>query len=71
MAHVLTRRRLLLAGAGAASTALVGGLAAREVSRPRTGPAPALPDAPAGDERLIRIASAARGREVDFWTAVP
>jgi S-formylglutathione hydrolase FrmB len=69
MAHLLTRRRLLLAGAGAAGTALVGGLAARQLSRPRTGPA--LPAAPAGDEWLTRIASAARGREVDFWTAVP
>ena len=71
MAHTLTRRTLLAAGAGTAAVAVVGGLAARELSRPRTGPAPDLPDAPAGDERLIRIASDARGRAVDFWTAVP
>ncbi|WP_319460766.1 alpha/beta hydrolase [Micromonospora sp. RTP1Z1] len=71
MAHPLTRRRLLAAGAGTAALAALGGLTARELSRPRPGPVPALPDAPAGDERLIRIASAARGREVDFWTAVP
>ena len=30
-----------------------------------------VPDAPAGDERLERRPSAARGREVDFYTAVP
>lgn len=71
MAHPLTRRRLLLTGAGAAAVAVVGGLTARELSRPRPGPAPTQPDAPVGDERLIRIRSAARGREVDFWTAVP
>lgn len=71
MAHVLTRRRLLAAGAGTAAAAVVGGLTARELSRPRTGSAPAVPDTAAGDERLIRIASGARGREVDFWTAVP
>ncbi|SCG58659.1 alpha/beta hydrolase [Micromonospora inositola] len=71
MAHALTRRRLLLAGAGTAAVAVVGGLTTRELSRPRPGPVPAPPDAPAGDERLIQIRSAARGREVDFWTAVP
>lgn len=71
MAHPLNRRRLLLAGTGAAAVAVVGGLTVRELSRPRPGPAPAQPDAPVGDERLIRIRSAARGREVDFWTAVP
>jgi predicted esterase len=35
------------------------------------GPDPVLPAAPAGDERLERRVSAARGREVDFYTAVP
>ncbi|MFC6567627.1 alpha/beta hydrolase-fold protein [Actinoplanes utahensis] len=30
-----------------------------------------VPDAPAGDERLERRFSAARGRDVDFYTAVP
>lgn len=30
-----------------------------------------LPDAPAGDERVERRSSPARGREVDFYTAVP
>jgi acetyl esterase/lipase len=35
------------------------------------GPAPVIPDAPPGDERLERRVSAARGRPVDFYTAVP
>ncbi|MGW4153539.1 hypothetical protein ACWEDF_10345 [Micromonospora chersina] len=71
MAHLLTRRTLLGAAAGVAGAAVVGGLAARQLAEPRPGPAPAVPDAPAGDERLIRIRSGARDREVDFWTAVP
>ncbi|MFR9780945.1 alpha/beta hydrolase [Micromonospora sp. MS34] len=69
-AHTLTRRTLLTAGASVAAVAVVGGLAARDLSRPASTPT-AGPDVPAGDERLIRIASGARGREVDFWTAVP
>ncbi|MFE9695122.1 hypothetical protein [Micromonospora sp. NPDC005806] len=64
MAHTLTRRTLLTAGAGVATVAVVGGLAARDLSRP--APKPAGPDVPVGDARLIRIASSARGREVDF-----
>ncbi|MFU8876385.1 alpha/beta hydrolase [Micromonospora sp. SL4-19] len=71
MAHGLNRRRLLVAGAVAAGAAAVGGLTARKLSRPRSRPMPAVPDAPAGDERLVPITSGARGREVDFWTAVP
>ncbi len=62
---------VLIAAGGIAGAGLVGGLAARQLAEPRPRPGPAVPDAPAGDERLIRIASAARGREVDFWTAVP
>ncbi|MFG2056994.1 alpha/beta hydrolase-fold protein [Micromonospora sp. NPDC048930] len=69
MAHLLTRRTLLTAAAGVAGAGLVGGLAARQLTHAESGPAG--PDVPAGDERLIRIASGARGREVDFWTAVP
>jgi predicted esterase len=34
-------------------------------------PAPVIPSAPAGAERLEQRFSAARGRTVDFWTAVP
>ncbi|KAB1905499.1 alpha/beta hydrolase family protein [Micromonospora sp. AMSO31t] len=71
MAHILTRRTLLTAAAGVAGVAVVGGLTARQLAEPRPGPGPAVPDVPAGDERLIRIASGARAREVDFWTAVP
>ncbi|MGY3516787.1 alpha/beta hydrolase [Micromonospora sp. PTRAS2] len=67
----LSRRGVLLAGAGAAVLAVGGAVAAREATRPRQGPAPELPDAPPGDERLLRRESAARGRTVDFWTAVP
>lgn len=59
------RRRTVLAGgaglAAAAGTALVR-------ARPDD---PAVPDAPVGDERLVRRVSAARGREIDFYTAVP
>lgn len=69
MAQVTTRRTLLTAAAGVAGVGLVGGLAARQLTR--TGPGPAGPGVPAGDQRLIRIASGARGREVDLWTAVP
>ncbi|MBB5824622.1 alpha/beta hydrolase-fold protein [Micromonospora carbonacea] len=67
----LSRRGVLVAASGAAVLAVGGAVAARELIRPRPGPAPALPDAPAGDERLLRRESAARGRTVDFWTAVP
>jgi hypothetical protein len=35
------------------------------------GPPPVVPSVPAGDERLERRLSAARGRTVDFYTAVP
>lgn len=69
MAHLLTRRALLTTAAGVAGVGLVGGLAARQLTG--AAPGPGGPDVPAGDERLIRIASAARSREVDFWTAVP
>ena len=71
MARILTRRRLLGAAAGMAGVGLVGGLAVRQLAGPRHGPAPVVPEAPAGDERLTRIRSGARSREVDFWTAVP
>ncbi|MEU4695229.1 alpha/beta hydrolase-fold protein [Actinoplanes sp. NPDC023714] len=35
------------------------------------GPSPVIPSVPAGDERLEQRFSSARGRTVDFWTAVP
>jgi hypothetical protein len=73
------RRRTLLAGgaglaAGVVTVGLTGrldGLADPLLERLTGGPAPVLPAAPAGDERVERRASAARGREVDFYTAVP
>jgi poly(3-hydroxybutyrate) depolymerase len=61
------RRRTLLAGAGAAaSVAALGGWYQR-----RGSAVPVIPGAPLGDERLEQRRSAARGRTVDFYTAVP
>ena len=63
------RRRTLLAGAGAGAAAGVmalGGLHRRDATA-----TPVVPDAPPGDERLEQRISAARGRTVDFYTAVP
>jgi poly(3-hydroxybutyrate) depolymerase len=61
------RRRSLLAGtAAAAGVAALGGW-----YRGHTPAEPVIPDAPVGDERLEQRASAARGRTVDFYTAVP
>ena len=62
----MRRRTLLLATAGSAVTAAAGGAWLRTRPTPLT-----LPDAPPGDERVERRASAARGREVDLYTAVP
>jgi pimeloyl-ACP methyl ester carboxylesterase len=62
------RRRAVLA-AGAAGLATVAG--GYGLTRPYLDGTPVLPDAPAGDERLERRASAARGRTVGFYTAVP
>jgi pimeloyl-ACP methyl ester carboxylesterase len=59
------RRRVLLAG-GLAGLATGAG-----AYRWRADPDPVLPSAPPGDERLVRRDSVARGRPVDFWTAVP
>ncbi|WP_306214453.1 alpha/beta hydrolase-fold protein [Actinoplanes sp. RD1] len=61
------KRRTLLAGAGTALTLT----AATSYSQLRPADVPVLPDAPAGDERLEQRVSRARGRTVDFWTAVP
>jgi pimeloyl-ACP methyl ester carboxylesterase len=59
------RRRVLLAGA-AGIAAATGYRFSRPVSQE-----PVVPDAPPGDERLEKRSSAARGRTVDFYTAVP
>ncbi|MBB4764390.1 alpha/beta hydrolase [Amorphoplanes digitatis] len=61
------RRRTVLTALGAtAAIATLGG-----VYRGRAAPPPTIPGAPIGDERLDRRRSAARGRTVDFYTAVP
>ncbi|MEV1286835.1 alpha/beta hydrolase-fold protein [Micromonospora sp. NPDC049679] len=66
-------RRALLAGAAAGAGVTGLGLVGYRVVRPRlgAGPAPVIPDAPRGDERLEQRDSAARGRRVTFYTAVP
>ncbi|WP_203835873.1 alpha/beta hydrolase [Winogradskya humida] len=65
------RRRTLLTGAGAVAAAgavvAAGGYARSRM----TAAEPVIPDAPVGDERLVKHKSRARGRTVDFYTAVP
>jgi pimeloyl-ACP methyl ester carboxylesterase len=61
------RRRTLLAGAVAAA----GVTSLGALYRNRPPGRPVLPDAPVGDERLEQRMSAARGIEVDYYTAVP
>jgi predicted esterase len=64
----VTRRAVLVAGGGAVVAAGAGLYA----WRPADGGADALvPDSPPGDERVERRRSDARGRDVDFYTAVP
>lgn len=63
------RRRTLLAG-GAAGAAALGAIGYR-LGHPYLDAEPVVPRAPAGDERLEQRESAARGRTVDFYTAVP
>ncbi|MGX6607516.1 alpha/beta hydrolase [Micromonosporaceae bacterium Da 78-11] len=61
------RRRTLLVGGGAVvAAAATAGYRARSAD-----PEPVIPAVPAGDERLQQRASAARGRTVDLYTAVP
>jgi pimeloyl-ACP methyl ester carboxylesterase len=62
------RRRTVLTAASVLGCAAAAGA---WVTRADGGPAPVVPSAPAGDERLERRFSAARGRDVDFYTAVP
>lgn len=63
------RRRMLLAGGFTAITAATAG--GYRLAHPYLRTDPVLPGSPAGDERLEQRASAARGRTVDFYTAVP
>ncbi|WP_067500334.1 alpha/beta hydrolase family protein [Actinoplanes sp. TFC3] len=62
-------RRTVLTGAGAVGVlAAAGGYARTKLG---TGQQPVVPDAPVGDERVEQRQSSARGRTVDFYTAVP
>jgi len=72
----VTRRRLLLGAAGVAGVAAVAGLGwtlAPERWKGELGlrPDPYIPDAPEGRVGLEQVDSAARGRTVDLFTAVP
>lgn len=72
----VTRRGFLLGGAGVAGAAVVGGagyalLPDRLKHRLGLGPDPFIPDAPEGRVRLETVPSAARGRDVNLFTAVP
>jgi hypothetical protein len=60
------RRRTLLGAGAVAVTAATAGIWLRE-----RDPALVVPAGPAGDERVVQRHSAARGRTVDFYTAVP
>lgn len=62
------RRRTVLAGGLTGLAAAAGGY---RLAGPYLDSDPAAPAAPAGDERLEQRESAARGRTVDFYTAVP
>jgi pimeloyl-ACP methyl ester carboxylesterase len=74
----MSRRAVLTATAGGivvlGGGALLGGEAVLgRVQRlfADEGPAGVIPDVPEGDVRLAQVRSAARSREVGFWTAVP
>jgi pimeloyl-ACP methyl ester carboxylesterase len=67
----MRRRTILAGGAGLAALGTAGGTAAALLWSRDDRPDPVIPTAPPGDERLERRASAARGRTVDFYTAVP
>jgi predicted esterase len=57
---------MLVTGAAVVGAAALAGYQSRT-----SGPKPVIPAVPAGDERLEQHRSAARGRLVDFYTAVP
>lgn len=81
MGKVLSRRALLRAGVGGTALAALGltAVGTGAVSLPDAltrrwaddGPDGVIPSAPPGDERVETRTSAARGRDVDFYTAVP
>jgi S-formylglutathione hydrolase FrmB len=76
-----TRRAVLVAGLGAGAVVVTGGAAVATGVVPGsarlrhlfadTGQSGTIPTAPEGEVRLEQMASAARGRSVGFWTAVP
>jgi len=78
---VVGRRELLIGGGATVALAGAGALAVAEDWVPGTeslkrrfadtGPDGTIPDAPAGDVRLERHVSEARGAPVDLFTAVP
>ncbi|MFI5493915.1 alpha/beta hydrolase [Actinoplanes sp. NPDC051859] len=63
-------RRTVLTAASAAAVASIA-VAAGGYARSRYAAEPVIPDVPVGDERLEQRESRARGRTVDFYTAVP
>lgn len=72
----MTRRTLLLGGAGAVGLGAIGvggWQVAPYSAKERLGltPDPYIPDAPEGQVRLERVRSAAMGGSVDLFTAVP
>lgn len=81
MARLLSRRGFIVGGVATAGTVALGGaaLATGHVHLPDRarrmlddeGPDGVIPDVPAGTISLRTMASAARGRDVGFWTAVP
>jgi hypothetical protein len=81
MARVLSRRGFIVGGAAVVGTAAAGGAAVASgvvhvPDRVRRllddeGPDGVIPDAPQGRVSLTTRHSAARGRDVGFWTAVP
>ena len=71
----MTRRRFLLGGAGVAAAGGVGYAVMPHRWKGRLGllsqPDPFIPDAAEGVVRLETVRSAARGRDVNLFTAVP
>jgi len=71
----MSRRTVLLAGlaglGGLAGSVPLGGCARVRQLVGDEGPAGVIPDVPEGEVRLERVSSAARGRTVGFFTAVP
>jgi S-formylglutathione hydrolase FrmB len=65
----MRRRTILSLGTVLAGAGLAAGTAWWRTIQPAA--LPALPAAAPGDERVVRRRSAARGRDVDFYTAVP